>query len=246
MTMNKIIIVGLMLAMLASCDKEDIMRYDRSRAGIEFDEDEVYYSFKTSFKTVDTVDIPFSLVGYTEDWIRHAEFTIVADSTTATTDEYQIIDAIVEPNAYEGNLRVKVENKVGDNFQDARVYFEIADGQDFCPGMDEHKYCALYLTNTLVRPNSWGSWQERYFLGTYSTAYYQFIIEVTGETEFPYPNAIADYNDGEVWNSAYKDAFLANLEKELKARNERVGSPLLHDDGTAAGKEVIIGMYYTN
>lgn len=48
--MNKIIILGLMLAMLASCDKEDIMRYDRSRAGIEFDEDEVYYSFKTSFR----------------------------------------------------------------------------------------------------------------------------------------------------------------------------------------------------
>ena len=58
--MNKIMILCLMLAIFASCNKEDIMRYDRSRAAIEFDEDEVYYSFKTSFKQVDTVEIPFS------------------------------------------------------------------------------------------------------------------------------------------------------------------------------------------
>ena len=244
--MNKIMILCLMLAIFASCNKEDIMRYDRSRAAIEFDEDEVYYSFKTSFKQVDTVEIPFSLVGYAEDWARNAEFTVVSDNTTATANDFQIVDAVMEANAYEGNLCVRVENKEGDNFKDARIYFEIADGKDFIPGIDENKYCFLYLTNSLVRPSSWGTWQERYFLGTYSTAYYSFIIEVTGETEFPYPNAVAGYNNGEVWSGAYKDAFLANLEKELKARNEREGSPLMHDDGTAAGKEVIIGMYYTN
>ena len=89
--MNKITILCLMLAIFASCDKEDIMRYDRSRAAIEFDDDEVHYSFKTSFKTVDTISIPFSLVGYAEDWVRNAEFAIVADSTTAEADEYEII-----------------------------------------------------------------------------------------------------------------------------------------------------------
>ena len=38
--MNKIMILCLMLAIFASCDKEDIMRYDRSRAAIEFDDDD--------------------------------------------------------------------------------------------------------------------------------------------------------------------------------------------------------------
>lgn len=78
----------------------------------------------------------------------------------------------------------------------------------------------LYLTNKLVRPNSWTSWIERYRLGNYSTAYYQFIIEVTGETEFPIQSAIPGYNNGEKWSSAYTEAFIANLKQELKARND--------------------------
>ena len=246
--MNKIMILCLMLAIFASCDKEDIMRYDRSRSAIEFDDDEVHYSFKTSFKTVDTVSIPFSLVGYAEDWVRNAEFAVVSDSTTAETDEYQIVDAIVAPNAYEGNLRVRVENKDGDEFQDARVYFEIAAGTDFIPGMDTRKTCALYLTNKLVKPASWKGSIEKTYLGTYSSNFYQFIIEVTGETEFPYPSAIAGYNNGEAWTPAFLNAFVENLKRELKARNEREGSPLMHEDGDfpGAGKEVIVGMYYTN
>ena len=229
-----------------ACDKEDIMRYDRERAAIEFKGNSYTYSFKQTSQAIDTVDIPFNLVGYPENWERNAEFLVIADSTTATTNEYRIIDAILKPDEYLGYLRVEVKNEKGDNFQDVRIYLEIAQGKDLIPGVDTQKNCFLYLTNKLVRPNSWTSWIERYRLGNYSTAYYQFIIEVTGETEFPIQSAIPGYNNGEKWSSAYTEAFIANLKQELKARNEREKTPLLHDDGTAKDKEIVIGKYYPN
>ena len=229
-----------------ACDKEDIMRYDRERAAIEFEEDSYTYSFKQTSQTIDTVDIPFNLVGYPENWERNAEFLVIPDSTTATTNEYRILDAILKPGEYLGYLRIEVKNEEGNNFQDARIYLEIAQGKDFIPGVDTQKNCFLYLTNKLVRPNSWTNWVELYKLGNYSTAYYQFIIEVTGETEFPIQSAVPGYNNGKKWSVDYTEDFIANLKKELKVRNEREGTPLLHDDGTAKGKEVVIGKYYAN
>lgn len=241
-----ILYIGLISLITISCDKEGIMKYDRERAAIEFNGSSYAYSFKKTSKAVDTVNIPFNLVGYPEDWERHAGFTIIKDSTTATPNDYQVIDAVMEAGAYHGKLKVRVENKTGDNFKDVRVYFEIAHSKDFIPGLDEKKNYFLYLTNKLVRPVRWeeNGWKERYFLGTYSTAYYQFIIEVSGETEFPYPWAVPGYNDDKQWNPAEKDAFLSKIKNELKIRNQREGSPLLHDDGPAKGKEVVVGKYY--
>ena len=243
-----ILYISFVSVLSVSCDKEGVMRYDRDRAAIEFNGSSYAYSFKKTSLAVDTVNIPFNIVGYPEAWKRYADFTIIADSTTATGEHYRIVDAIVEPGAYNGNLRVRVENKGGDQFKDVRVYFGIAHGKDFIPGLDEKKYYFLYLTNKLVRPVRWelNGWKEMYFLGTYSTAYYQFIMEATGETEFPYPWAVPGYNNGEQWSSAQKDAFLNKLRGELKLRNQRVGSLLLHDDGPAKGKEVVIGKYYQN
>ena len=94
-----------------ACDKEDIMRYDRERAAIEFKGNSYFYSFKQTSQAIDTVNIPFNLVGYPENWERNAEFLVIADSTTATTNEYRIIDAILKPGEYLGYLRVVVKNE---------------------------------------------------------------------------------------------------------------------------------------
>lgn len=237
---------ALLSLLWGACDKEDVMRYDRERAAIEFKGNSYAYSFKQTSQKTDTVEIPFNLVGYPENRERNAEFVIVADSTTATSNEYRILDAVLKPGEYTGNLRIEVKNESGEAFQDVRVYFGIAQGKDFIPGVDAQKNCFLYLTNKLVQPASWDSWTERYRLGNYSTAYYQFIIEVTGETQFPIRSVIPGYNNDEIWSAAYTEAFIANLKKELKDRNEREDDVLLHDDGMAKGKEVIIGKYYQN
>lgn len=231
---------------LLSCEKEGISRYNPERAGIEFDGKEFTYSFKKTGKTVDTLEIPFNIEGPVFEADRTANIIVIPDSTTATAEHYQLLGAIVPAHSFEGKLQIRIENKSGDNFSDVDIYLQTADNDNFVAGVEEYKNYRITITNRLVRPYQWdlNSWKEKYFLGSYSTAYYEFIIEVTGETEFPYPWAVPGYNNDQVWSGGEKDAFLAKLKEELRKRNQRTGKPLLHDDGPCKGLEVVIGKYY--
>ena len=229
---------------LSSCEKEGIQVYDSGRAAIEFSGKSSAYSFKTTGRTVDTVAITFNVEGRAVDYERTANFIVVADSTTATENEYKILSAIVAPQEYKGTLKIEVRNTAGENFQEVRLYLQTGNNADFIPGVLAQQYYVFTMTNKLVRPSGWDSWLERYYWGNYSTAYYEFIIEATGETNFPWPDAIPGYNGGKAWSNGEKDAFLELLKYKLKKRNEDEGSPLLHDDGIAKGKGVVVGKYY--
>lgn len=234
----------ILSGMLLSCEKEGIKVYDPERAAIEFTGRSGAYSFKTTGRTVDSVEILFQVEGRSVDRERTANFVVVADSTTATGNEYKILSATVAPQAYQGILKIEVRNTVGNDFEEVRLYLQTGSNEEFIPGVLAQQFYVFTITNKLVRPSGWTTWLERYYWGNYSTAYYEFIIGATGETNFPWPNAIPDYNDGKVWTNGEKDAFMELLKYKLKKRNEEVGSPLLHDDGTAKGKEVVVGKYY--
>lgn len=229
---------------LVSCEKQGIQVYDADRAAIEFRGNSYTYSFKTTGRTVDTVAITFQLEGRAVDYERTAHFIVIADSTTATAAEYKILGATVAPNKYKGALRIEVRNTAGKDFKEVRVYFRTAGNDDFIPGVLAQQYYMFTITNKLVRPSGWSSWLERYYWGNYSTAYYEFIIEATRETNFPWPDAIPGYNNGKAWTDGKMDAFLELVKYKLKKRNESAGKSLLHDDGTAKGKEVVVGKYY--
>lgn len=240
-----IILLAVVSWSLVACEKEGIKEYDADRAAIEFSSNSGAYSFKTTGKTIDTVGIAFNIEGRAIDIAREADFVVVADSTTATSAEYKILRAVVLPNEYKGTLEVEVRNTAGNDFEEVRVYFRTGSNANFIPGVLAQQSYILTITNNLIRPSGWTTWLERYYWGNYSTAYYEFIIEATGETNFPWPNALSDYNDGKVWTNGEKDAFLGLLKYKLKKRNEKEGKPLLHDDGAAKGKEVVVGKYYS-
>lgn len=241
-----IYLLSVICSVLLACEQDGIVRYNPERAGIEFDGKEYTYSFRKTGKTVDTLSIPFRIEGPTVPVGREAHIVVIADSTTATSDHYRLLKAEVPADSFIGHLQIRVENKEGAGFKDVTIYLQTADNEQFVAGVEEYKNYRVTVTNRLVRPYQWdlNSWKEKYFLGSYSTAYYEFIIEVTGETEFPYPWAVPGYNNDQVWGGGEKDAFLAKLKDELNKRNKRVGSPLLHDDGPCKGLEVIVGKYY--
>ena len=230
---------------LISCEKEGIKVYDPERAAIEFSGKSSAYSFKTTARTMDTVVIPFQVEGQAVEYERTANFIVVADSTTATAAEYKILGATVAPREYSGKLKIEVRNSVGENFKEVGIYLQTGSNEHFIPGVLARQFYEFTITNELIRPSGWTSWLERYYWGNYSTAYYEFIIGATGETNFPWPNAIPGYNDGKAWTNGEKNAFMELLKYKLKKRNEQAGSPLLHDDGAAKGKEVVIGKYYS-
>jgi hypothetical protein len=235
------------ILLLAGCEQEDITRYDSNRAAIEFNSRGIDFSL---MKPADTVNIAFNIVGYSVDRDREASFLVVADSTSAVPEQYQVIDATVPAGSYRGTLRVRVENNDGPDFQDAVVYFQVGENDDFIAGSEGYEFFRLFLTNKLVRPAEWtpAGMVTRRYLGSYSTAYYHFIIETTGVTRFPF-YAVAGVNGGKSWDFVQRNAFLENLRAELRALNAaraREGEgPLLHDDGEGAGKEIIVGHQYT-
>lgn len=229
---------------LVSCEKEGIKVYDPHRAALEFVSKSSAYSFKVTGKSIDTVSIAFKVEGRPVSYEREANILVVGDSTTATAAEYRILGATIAPDEYQGVLKIEVKNSVGKNFEEVRVYLQLGSNDHFIPGVSAQQYYDFSITNKLIRPSGWTTWLERYYWGNYSTAYYEFIIGETGETNFPWPDAIPGYNNGEKWSDGEKDAFLELVRYRLKKRNEAEGSPLLHDDGTAKGKEVVVGKYY--
>jgi hypothetical protein len=150
-------------------------------------------------------------------------------------------------------------NNQGVDFQPVRIWFRTAQGGDFqAPGQSGPGYNnrILHLTNGLLRPTEWpasGTGQTNLRLGAYSTAFYAFIIEKTGESRFPFVSAIAGYNlnangDPQVWTPSQGWMVLHAISTALEEYNreqESQGLPVLHhDDGHAARLPVIVGELY--
>ncbi|WP_195715259.1 DUF4843 domain-containing protein [Ancylomarina sp. 16SWW S1-10-2] len=240
--------IFFVMIMICSCDQEETMMYEKDRAALNFSSSLTQYSFLKTGLESDTVSIQFSINGLSTDYIRKANFEIVIDSTTAVEGvDYSIVSTNLLPGELSGELKVKVNQPT----DDMTVYFRVTDGEDFEVGIADRADHKLILTNKLTPPVRWGNdargaWKSKHFLGTYSTAYYSFLILTTGETEFPYPWAVPGYNDGVKWAYSYKTQFINKVTDDLRKYNESIAPDvLLHDDGPAIGLPVIVGHYYT-
>ncbi len=243
--MKKYLFISLIF-LLAGCKEENIGQYDPQESMIEFRSGRSEFSFRFSDGLPEqVVEIPLNIVGYPAAVERRATFAIVADSTTAAAGQYEIMDAIVPAESFTGTLRVKVINDRGADFEDVRVYLRAVSGDDFGTGPVQYRDHALYLTNKLVRPSKWTEtgFISTQLLGRYSTAYYAFIIETTGETNFPILSAEPGYNNGQVWTVGYTSSLINNIKEALREYNRTHETPLTHDDGAAAGYPVVVGKY---
>jgi hypothetical protein len=242
--MKKIIASAAMLILVAGCEQEDILRYDPSRAATAFRNTSSVHTFALNRGLPDMmVEIPFNIEGYTAPYERTAVFGVQADNTTATNVHYEILDATVPADSWTGTLRVKLFNHPSLNDGDVVVTLQTADGGDFVAGTANYESHALTISNRLQRPVEWTVWVARNRLGTYSTAYYAFIIEATGYERFAINTTIPGIYDTP-WTSGFVADFLILITKKLNERNDEAGSMLLHDDGPAEGLPVIVGRHY--
>lgn len=284
--MKKIIYITGLLAFFAlttACEQQDILRYDPNRAAIEFSPQtaadlagdsitRTTFTFRSlpPGETETILSIPFNIVGFPAPIDRRAVITILPDSTTATANQFEIVSTIVPANSFQGQLRVRVRNDQGAAFEPVRIWFRTQPGGDFPypsqggPGFNNR---ILELTNGLVRPPEWnvGGPVERR-LGTYSTAFYQLIIDATGIRRFPFsvaqPGFYLDANgmpaeldeDGRpidpnaevrVWTAGERWMIQVLITTAVEDFNrENYPDVLLHDDGNAVGEPVIVGKIY--
>lgn len=242
----KIYFIGLILLSLSSCEDTGSLRYDANRAAINFYKFYSEYSYTKSMKNIDTIDIAFTINGLAKDYIRHADFEVLADSTTADDTEFTLLSAIVPADSLGGILEIEVIRPDNDTLPPRRIWIITKDGDDFITGVRSKQAHSLSLTNGIVYPDGWypGSYMSRRYLGNYSTAYYKFIIEATGETAFPYPRAIPGYNGGKRWDYMFMPQFVNRIKDKLKAYNASIAPDVLtHDDGYAEGDPVVVGSY---
>jgi len=273
-TIIYLIILIICLVLATACEQQDVLRYDPNRAAIEFPAGVTgntigssTFSFRTlpPGQTEHILSIPFNIVGFPASVDRNAVIIVLADSTTATSEQFEILSTTVPANSFQGQLRVRVINNQGADFEPVRIWFSTVRGGDFpypgqsAPGFNNR---ILHLTNGLVRPWEWaadGSGAVGTRLGAYSSAFYQFIISNLGIDRFPFSTPVArvyfpafGYNEDasgniRAWTPSEGTLVLLAIMRAIEDYNrENYPDVLLHDDGHAAGYPVIVGERYVN
>ena len=242
--MNKISYICLLLTALwlSSCQKEEIRLYEQ-RAGVYFSTSQSSFSFIDQPDS-DTaiVRLPVDITGLPADHDR--EFTIalpwVDTVTTAEEDQYKIGNCLVK--AGEGKGFAEVELYKDERLKDS-VYTlrrEIRTTADFPESRRHRTIMTLSFTNRLIRPDNW----SYLGLGDYSTAWWNFVLEVTGGNKLPYwtGGPTGTYNpDPEYYYMTYSElgAWQSRIRKALDKYNaDHPGEPLRHDDGLKKGEKV--------
>ncbi|WP_018337229.1 DUF4843 domain-containing protein [Butyricimonas synergistica] len=225
--MKKIYVFILSVFLLGACSKEDIPMYNTVN----------YIQFTNAYK--DSMEISFFFYGNAEQievpihvemlgnlFLEDQPFTVVLDKnlSTATEKHIELPEYYVFHKGYVRDTISLVLNNPGD--ERVRIVLAIpGNGSDILPGEPNYQYKIINLSNTVTIPEWWDEDVDKSFLGTYSAAKYQLLIEVTGEGDWTNLDA------------STRRAYALQLKYYLREMEDR-GEPVL-DDGVAMTVTVI-------
>ena len=244
MKVINLLCIGLFLALLSSCSKDEPMGYI-GRPGFYFNGNEFSYSFaENPWLESDTVKLPILLTGKLEDYPRIVKTEIVKDSTTATEEMFELLDGVIEAGAADGVVPVVLHYVPA--LDDTAVVLKIqaVANNDFQELDLVYPSCKLSFTAKIMKPFNWDGSLD-YAFGTYSTAWWKFIMEKTGRSSLPYWDLFAPSPnpDEEKYNMSYYE--MCNIQQMIRVELQHYNDtsttgPLLHDDGEEAGQQVIM------
>lgn len=158
--------------------------------------DSITYSFAIKSNTLitDTVKVPLRIMGNARDKDRTVAIQILADSTTAASQQYALLPTIVKAGSFTTDIPVLVKRTPDMKTREVRILLTIAASDDFLPGIPNTTATTsraggatqylVKINDFLTKPSNWETVLSTYF-GAYSQVKYKFIIDVTGRTEFP-------------------------------------------------------------
>lgn len=173
-------IIGLLLAVVVGCTKDDYLRYDTSVASLRFvyssaGKDSTVYSFGLHPGVEeDVVEIPFSLIGLEASEERAVAVNVIDGETTAEENT----DFIVEPcslaaGAIDGYVRVKVKKNAGLAAGKLVVALRLCGNEYFAEAPINESVFKVVVTNELTLPEGW-------IFDEYSRVKHEFVIVHTG------------------------------------------------------------------
>lgn len=244
--MKKSILYSLVIFLsvfLGGCEKDGPMGY-RGRPGVYFNGKEFSYTFaENPWKDVDTVLLPILLTGDLEDYDRKVKVVVVADSTTATGDMYELLEGTISAGSESGFVPVVVNSVQELEHKVVRLRVQIVENEDFKELDLVYPACNFTFTAQIIKPYNWS--QLEYFFGPYSTGWWKFIMEKLGRTSLPYWDLFSPIPnpDPDKYDMSYYE--MSNIQQmirlELAEYNKHsTTGPMKHDDGDYAGKEIVV------
>lgn len=225
-----ILLLGTTL-LISSCSKDEINSFEGSYA-INFVQKTSSYSFLENTSSEFTAEIPIRIIGDTVNLERYFNVEVVADSlTTASPEQYEVLQGIVSAGDFSGNLPLKVFNFKALDTTEVSVHLRITDSKDFKKGNTESVDHVFTWTNKVLVP-AW-TYYRHFFCRVPSTAAYRAFVASTGMTSF----TLNDYRELGPTGAQVKGTQFGDYIR--KYNQENPGAPLLHDDGPNAGQEII-------
>jgi hypothetical protein len=228
---------AIIAMVLVSCETDEIDTFSAQQA-INFTSLKTEYSFLGNPNNSHTQEIEVRILGTAMDKDRFFNVEVVNDTTTtATTNQYEILSGVVKAGEFTGKLTLKLNKSAQLDTTSVKVNLNLIDSQDFKAGNIEAVNHKVLWTNKVIVP-AW-RFYSFFFCRTQSTLCYRIVVETTGLKTF----SSADYRA--VGGPAGATALGTTFGDYVKQWNlDNPNNKLRHDDGALAG-ELIVPIHYT-
>lgn len=183
--------------------------------------------------------IPLGLVGRAVGYERKVNVEVIAEGTTATPDQYNLLGGVIPAGYFTGYYMVEMKNLP--SIQDAvvQVMLRITDSEDLIAGAKERLLHRHSWSARLLQPQSW-SMMRIYTTSVYSSSAYRAIIEATGLTEFIFYDSDGNQIYDNAINDSYGRVYGRQFSKWIADWNAaHYPEVYRHDDGENAGEPVV-------
>src|SRR5690606_13561463 len=148
---NTTLVIALVgFVVFSSCQKTDLVSFDRSFSGIYFQQDSVYYSFGvTKLEVQEYVwQVPLRVMGGPANEDREIAVRVEASESTAVEGVHYELPASVVVHADSVNAYIPVRILRGELGEaDYKLTFTLQENEDFVPVNERFKSISLHFNN---------------------------------------------------------------------------------------------------
>ena len=179
-----VLFLGLAVALMPSCRKEDIITYDPDNSAVNFQATSFQFSLKGLVDPTKTVSVPFNLVGPAVDYDREVTVKVVdGDNTTAKPGvDYTLPDKVyVKAGELSGSIDL-VLNAFKEGTTNLSLCLAIEPNQWFREGFQTYSKTIVSWSEEYVRPKTpvFRYWYY-FFCNGYSQNLHKLIVQEFGD-----------------------------------------------------------------
>lgn len=245
----KNILLIALLALTASCTKEEVSTYDPSFTALNIwvgNEQSAYESVTYNYSyAYEEGNVKFyaRISGMPSDHDRTFRLEAYGGDSALIINTIRTEEYVIPAGEIGGEYNVRFNTQMLSDStlftnRDGKINFRVVPTGDFAIGTEGRQFFTVILKNYLAKPENWDKANyprvaiSKYF-GTYSRTKYQFMIEVLGLIDFDINyNTQTSYDEATNTVSAVYAIYLQQvMQKALNEYNETHDTPLTDEFG---------------